>query len=205
MPSQFPTQLDDQASLHTAVNNFATALTSPINATQTVISVASINTLPEPGIVSIDTEVIFYESLAVVGASQQLIGCTRGADGTVASAHANGARVEARWVAEHHNVLMSAIIAIQHALGVNPQGSFLDVAQRLAQATPEVIPFATPTTNWSFTHDRRRLVSVQLYRRTGTNTYELFDANIEQVVDANGMSTVTIELPEADEGAVVFQ
>lgn len=202
--SQFPVGFDDDTTLYKAVNSFATLLTSSINASQTTISVASVTGLPPTGLVSIDSEIIAYSGF-VSSPSPQLTGCVRGFDNTTALAHGASARVEMRWVADHHNSLASAIKATQHALGLNPQDAFTTLAERLAYMLPVLIPITVPATDWSFTHDRKRVVSIQLYKKVGLNVYDLFDANIEQSVDTLAVSEVSIILPEACQGYIIFQ
>jgi hypothetical protein len=196
----YPTSLDTVQTLLQVLNNFATTLTSNINDSQTTIQVSSVAGLPAPGTISIDGEVIYYGSTQIVGLTHQLLSCVRGFDSTTASAHLGAARVEQRWVAVHHNLIAGAIAAIQLELGAIPSDTYDDVATRLTKNLPSTVAFSPATTNWSFTHDRRRLVGVQLYRKIATNDYELFEANIEQLVNSSGTSTVTITLGATEEG-----
>jgi hypothetical protein len=198
----YPAGLDTVQSLIVAINNFATLLSNGINSVVTVIPVASIANLPEPGIVSIDGEVIYYANVQV--SPPALLGCTRGSDGTTAASHAASARVEVRWVAQHHNITASAIAAVQAELGVLPKGDYASVAERLDNNLPVPTPITPTSTAWSITHDRHRLVGVQLWRKTGTNTYELFEANVEQIVNTSGPSNVNITLSTAEEGYIVL-
>jgi hypothetical protein len=202
--SQYPVSYDDDTTLYKAVNSFATLLTSSINASQTTISVASVTGLPATGLVSIDSEIIAYSGFSS-SPSPQLTGCIRGFDDTTALIHGASARVEMRWVADHHNSLASAIKSTQHAVGINPQDVFSSLAERLSLTLPVTIPITIPSTDWSFTHDRKRVVSIQLYKKVGPNVYDLFDANIQQSVDTLAVSEVEIILPEACQGYIVFQ
>lgn len=202
--SQFPVAFDDDTTLYKAVNSFATLLSSSINASQTTIPVASVTNLPPTGLVSIDSEIIAYSGFSS-SPTPQLTGCVRGFDNTTAIVHGASARVEMRWVADHHNSLTSAIKATQHALGINPQDAFTTLAERLAYMLPVFIPITIPSNDWSFTHDRKRVVSVQLYKKVGPNVYDLFDSNIQQTVDTLSVSEVEILLPEPCQGYIIFQ
>lgn len=199
--SQYPASLDTTASLMRVINNYATTLTSTINSSQTIIPLVSTSGLQAPGTVSIGSEVIYY--LTITG--NTLTSCIRGFDGTTAAAASIGSKVEQRWVAVHHNLLASAIAGIEQLLGLTIQGSELDLSTRLNRALPQLVPFVTTVSDWSFTHDRRRGVSVQLWRLKAANTYELFEANIEQVINSGGLSNVNITLTSAESGFAVIQ
>ena len=200
----YPATIDNAEDLYIAINNFSTTCSGLVSAGQTGIAVADVTRLPPSGMVSIDDEVIFYEYISGLVLSN----CHRGYDNTTPSQHADGSRVEVRWVAEHHNRLSVAIRTIESILGVDPRGGFLDVAERLAKNLPIVTPMASAS-SWVITHDRKRVVDVQLWRRVigapNPNTYERFTAPITQVVDFAGISTVTAEFGtgNAEEGYIV--
>ncbi len=202
--SQFPAALDTVASLMQVINNYATTLPNAINSSQTSIQVTSAVGLNAPGTVAIGTEVIYYAGITISGPTHTLTGCIRGFDSTTAAAAAAQSKVEQRWVAVHHNLLASAISAIETVLGVNPQGAEATLATLLARNLPAVVPFSSPTSNWSLTHDRRRLVVVQLWRLVTGNTYEMFEADIEQIVDTGGPSQVNITLTANEAGYAVI-
>lgn len=199
--TDYPAGLDTVQDLYVAKNDLATTLSSNVNSSQTTIPVSSIADFPEPGLVSIDGEVIRYDTVQI--SPPALLGATRGFDGTSAASHANAARVEARWVAAHHNDVAEAIVAVETELGVEPKGAYDTVAERLTNIEPLIEPFSPATTDWSFTHERKRIVSIQLWRKTATNVYELFEANIEQEVDTGGTSQINITLGVAEEGYAV--
>lgn len=203
MPSpelpQYPAALDTVDTLQKVINNFATTLPSAINNAQTTIPLSSVGLLNVPGVVSIGTEVIYYAGIT----GNSLTGCLRGFDNTVPSAAAAGSRVEQRWVAVHHNLLAAAIAGLEQVLGLLPTGSYADVAARLTENLPLVVSFPAAQTNWSFTHTRKRIVGVQLWRLVVGNTYELMESTIEQVVDAGGVSAVNITLGVAEAGFAV--
>jgi hypothetical protein len=197
----YPASLDTEDSLYRAVNDLATTLSSNVNSSQTTIPVSSIAGFEEPGLVSIDGEVIRYDTIQL--SPPALLGATRGYDGTSAASHANAARVEARWVAAHHNDVVAAVVAVENELGTEPKGDFATVAERLTNIEPLIVPFSPATTDWSFEHERKRIVSIQLWRKKATNVYELFEANIEQEVDTGGTSQVNITLGATEEGYAV--
>jgi hypothetical protein len=203
MPSpqlpQYPPVLDTVQSLQQVINNFATTLSGPINDVQTTIPLSSVGSLNQPGVVSIGTEVIYYQTIAGLN----LTSCIRGFDGTTAAAAVSGATVEQRWVAVHHNLLAACIAAIEATLGVNPQGAFATVAALLAANVPQTVLFPTAVTDWSFTHTRDRIVQVQLWRLVSGEVYEVFDAPMEQVVDPVTCQ-VNITLPNAEAGYAIF-
>lgn len=194
--SSYPTSLDTTESLYVAVNNKATTLVSAVTAVNTDIAVNDASGLQSNnGLVSIGTEVIKYSFIDNGGAFPVLSGCTRGFDGTTAVAHAEGARVEVRWVAAHHNGLVDAIIKIQSALGLDPAmaADYADLAQRLDLNLPVVVPIAL-SNDWSFTHNRKRLVHVQLWKKNVADNYEQFYPGIEQELNPAGTAAVTILL-----------
>jgi hypothetical protein len=206
----YPGQIDTDVDLEVVINDFRTELIGSIDDAMVTITISSkLNrfgtSLPASGLVEIDDEIIAYSSIDSSGPNPVLMGCTRGFDGTQAAAHTGSTAVEMRWVARHHNLLNAAIRTIQAVLGVNPQGSHTDVATRLDKITPFTVPFASPTTDWSFTHTRDTLVVVQLYELIDslTGTYRLFTAEIQQVLDIGGASQVNITLPEAKAGYAV--
>ncbi len=204
----YPSSIEDELDLFTAINNFATICIGRIDASQTGIAIEDDTGLPASGMLSIDNEIILYEFINTSGANPVLSNCHRGYDDTQAAIHSDGAAVEMRWVAKNHNAVVNSIIAIENELGVTPKGSYSSVAARLSANLPALIQTPinpmTPT-DWSFTHTRKRLVGVQLWRfNEDTNNYELFTAPIEQVVDPMGTSQVNINLTEPETGYIVI-
>lgn len=199
----FPAALDTANDLLVAVNSWAGLTTGAITDLSTTIPVTSTSGLQATnGLVAIDNEVIAYSTLS----GSALLGCTRGFDGTVAAAHSAGAAVEQRIVAAHHNRLASAILAIENALGVNPQGSYATVATALAALAPMMINKSSSTTNWSFSHTTGRLLSLQCWVWNGTNYSKLADTAFtatQELVAAPGTSNVVITLSSAQVGYVL--
>jgi hypothetical protein len=202
--STYPAAIDDESSLLRAINNFATTLTGAVNGSNVDLPVAAVTGLQtEDGVVSIDDEVILYTSIDTGGSVPVLRSCTRGYDGTPAQSHSIGARVEARWIAKHHNSLAAAVIAIETALGEDPGGISDSLATRLARGLPEVVAVQPAASTWQVAHDKRRIVGVQLWRKVGS-AYEKFDAPISQELNPTGPAYVTATLSEAVEGYLVL-
>lgn len=199
----YPGALDDTQDLLIACNNLATTCIGFVDSGQASIAIINATGMPASGIVSIENEVIAYGYIDVSGSNPVLSDCTRGFDNTSAAQHVAGTAVEMRWVAAYHNTLATAILELQGALGINPQGSAATLAALLAMTLPVIIPTSNGTT-WTFTHSRKRVVNVQLWRLVNTNQYELFDAAMTQEVNLSGDSTVTIELAIAEEGYVIY-
>lgn len=134
MPSSYPTSLDTATTLSTAVNGLSTPLVGDHAAGLTTITVTSSSGAPTAGYVYVDTEVIRYTGTTPT----TLTGCTRGADGTSAAFHANGATVKFGSIADHHNSLAAAAIALQTKVGLNTNGataSTIDAGQLAANST----------------------------------------------------------------------
>lgn len=204
----YPGDLDTAAGLLRPLNNWAVTLSAPVSVGSTDIAVnpspllaALAAVQPTNGVLSLGNEVVTY-GLIDTGLNV-FTGCSRGQDGTIATGHGAGERVELRWIAAHHNILVEAIRAIQATLGTDPGGApGQSVATRLDRGLPHVIGF-TATDDWSFTHNKRRIVGVQLWREIGVDEYALFTAPIQQLVDSVGVSTVSISLPAAETGYAV--
>ncbi len=206
----YPTSIDTAEELEVAINDFVTALVGAVDAVTTSITVLSRTnpqgqTLPPSGIVEIDNEIIAYASIDTTGPHPVLMGCTRGFDGTLAASHGANSAVEYRWVARHHNLLSAAIRTLEAIIGLDPAGSYPDVVTRLNKNEPLVIDIGVAATDWSFTHQRDRMLLVQLWELidAGTGTYKLFDGEITQIVDLGGDSQVNITLPVAKAGRIV--
>lgn len=207
----YPASLDTNQTLYVAVNNKATLLTAGISPANVDIGIQSAAGLQaEDGLISIDDEVITYESIDNSGPTPVLLNCTRGFDGTSAATHSAGARVEVRWVAKHHNTLADAIIAIETRLGLLPltvNGVVMTNLTNMLELTlPLIIPMAS-SADWSFTHNRKRICSIQLWRKNSSNNYERFDAGIEQQLNPLGVAAVSILLGTGNnqEGFLVVQ
>lgn len=196
--SNYPASIDTLETLLIAANNTRTRLSGAIGAATVDILVQDASALQSNGgVVSIGTEVIKYDTKS----GNLLQNCTRGFDGTTAVPHTDGAEVDLRWVAIHHNGLADAIRKIEQTLGANPQGSYGSVLERLTLNLPQIISKSLGT-DWSFTHSRKRLVGVQLWRKVGTG-YEQFLAHVSQEINPAGAAAVTIILTEDEEGYIV--
>ena len=201
--TQYPSGLDTNEILYVAVNNKATTLTGQISSTNVDIPLTDATQLQaNDGLVSIGDEVIKYDFID----TNVLRNCTRGFDGTSAASHSQGSRVEVRWVAAHHNGLANAIVAMQSAIGVDPQvsGTYSTLAERLSLNLPTVVPIAL-NSDWSFSHNRKRIIGIELWRKNTSNLYEKFDAAIEQELNPIGVAQVNIALGagNSQEGYIV--
>lgn len=213
----FPNTLVSRNALHTPVNNFAATLLANITATQTTIPISTKQigsvVLPSYGMVSIGREIVLYTAINNVG--PQLLNCVRGYDGTVAVPHTTREKVEVRWVAAHHNELADLLYTLQMVLGAGVTDGngqlgnnyqFANLATKLSLTLPEVIQISPATTNWSFQHYRKRVVSVQLYEWDSLNSiYHEFTSPCHQEVSTSpAPSTVTFDtLSSAKEGVIV--
>lgn len=112
--AKWPTSVATDADLYQAVNALATTLASTITNSETTIALASTTGFPTAGAVLIDQEIIFYTGIS----GNDLTGCTRGDDGTVAAAHTSGVPVSHAIVAFHHNALKDEIEAIETSLNL---------------------------------------------------------------------------------------
>src|SRR5712664_745967 len=113
MGINFPTSLDTTTSLYTAVNSLTTTINGNQTSTTTTVIVASTTGAPSSGYITVKGEAIKYTGLTATS----FTGCIRGADNTTAVALVNGDTVRVGLVADHHNILVSAIIAIENKLG----------------------------------------------------------------------------------------
>ncbi len=206
----WPADVDTVDELLLALNNWWTTLPAGIDNAVTAFSISNGDSLQDTkGVLSIEDEVIYYETLTRTPYSATLGGVIRGFDGTIARPHAAGTRVELRWVAKHHNTLVERIRTLETFIGPLPQADPLNsvpfdtLSARLAGSLPLQVPGSGPV--WTFTHNRRRIVGVQLWIETSPGNYEMTDAPITQVVNPGGPSTVSVSFGAAVNGyAVLF-
>jgi hypothetical protein len=90
-----------------AYNNWQTTLQTSIDESVTVIKLSSISGLPPKGYVSIDQEHIFYESINTL--TNELTGCQRGVDNSIAASHSAGTIVQHRILAAAFNNMILAL------------------------------------------------------------------------------------------------
>lgn len=109
MATTFPTTVDTATQLYTAVNGVQTTLTAGISNSDTVVPVTDTTSFPSVGYFVVGTEIISYTGKT----GTTFTGCTRGANGSVAASHVSMDVAYARIVADHHNALMNAIIAVE--------------------------------------------------------------------------------------------
>ena len=125
--SNYPNSLDDPSTLYSPVDAFSnrpleTTTTAQVLPGDTTISVASTEGFAASyGILSIDDELIVYAGKNAT----QFVGCQRGAFGTQAAQHAQGAAVRANMVAAFITALQQAVLAIENALGTATAWNFV--------------------------------------------------------------------------------
>lgn len=117
--AQFPSSVANDSNLYVAVNSLATTLVGALtssggNYSPTEIQVSDTTGFPTSGFITIDTEAISYTGISAGPA--RFTGISRGADGTIASAHGNGTAVKHNVIAAHHNVLKEEVKAIEQNL-----------------------------------------------------------------------------------------
>ncbi len=117
--SNYPNSMDGPSTLYSPVDAFSirpleTATTAQVLAGDTTIGVASTDGFAASyGILSIDDELIVYTGKTAT----QFAGCQRGAFGTQAAQHAQGATVRANMVSAFITALQQAVVAIETELG----------------------------------------------------------------------------------------
>lgn len=205
----YPTALNVAEDLLVAINNFRTSLVTGIGTTDTSITLQSVTGLQTTnGLVSIDTEIVGYAAINTSGSNPVLVGCTRGIDGTSSATHAAGAAVEIRWVAAHHNRLALLLLAVEGALGPVPATdslngqAFSSLADRLNSTLPAVITAAS-STDWSFNHNRKRIVGIQCWKRVASVYQPVIPTVLNQQLNPAGAATVTIQFTAAVDGYIV--
>jgi hypothetical protein len=118
--SNYPAAIDGAPTLYAPADAFSTkpletTATVAIGAGDSTISVAGTTGgfVDTYGILSIDDELVIYTARS----GSQFTGCQRGAFGTAAASHANGATVRANMVAGFITAVQSAVVAIETELG----------------------------------------------------------------------------------------
>ena len=111
--SNYPTSVDTTTELIEAANNAADTLSGAITAISTSLTLTDSTEFTNSGIVAIDNELLSFTGKS----GNTLTGLTRGIEGTTAASHSTGAEVKQVISAKSHNVLASAIIALENKLG----------------------------------------------------------------------------------------
>lgn len=115
--AKFPGAVPGHSDLFVAKNRAQTTLTGAISSTSaTTINVTSSGDFDDTGLITIDNEIIAVcaktGTTFTVGRSSCPNVDGRGFDGTIAATHSNGAVVQARMTAWHHNQVAAEAIAI---------------------------------------------------------------------------------------------
>jgi len=128
MPN-FPNSKDDNDSLFLAINNGRTQLTSSIDNTTLTIPVVTTTGYPTAGFITIlsdPSDITLAEAIRYDGFSETTFsGAERGAGGTTAVAHNQNDNVDFTVMAEHHNELKDAIIALETFVGISGSPEFV--------------------------------------------------------------------------------
>lgn len=143
--TNFPTSLDSHTGgnpygMAVLGNQIHTALTVAATSGATTLTVADNSQFPTRGILMIDAEIITYTG---VSGSTGFTGCTRGAEGTTAAAHSNGARVGQTITAANFNDLAAAIVAIQTHLGAGTGSILRKISEQNGTGASGTISFTS--------------------------------------------------------------
>lgn len=111
--TNFPTSLDNAASILNQVNDCSSLLNSAITDSATSLDVVDASLFPTAGIARIEDEFIKWTGKS----TNTLTGLTRGAYSSAAASHAAAADVRMTLMAGYHNVLADAMIAIETKIG----------------------------------------------------------------------------------------
>ena len=110
----YPASLDTAVELIQAANNAADTLFAAIGASDASLQLLDSTEFADSGIVAIGTELASYTAKS----GNLLTGLVRGVEGTTAASHAVGATVSQVITAGSHNVLASAVLALETKLGI---------------------------------------------------------------------------------------
>ncbi len=126
----FPFSIDDDTTLFLTANNLRTKLTSAIDNSTLTIPVITTSGFPNTGFITILTgdDITLAEAISYEGyLNTSFSGTLRGAGGTTAAIHNSTDNVDFTIVADHHNSLKDAVIALENFVGVSGSESFLTV------------------------------------------------------------------------------
>ena len=112
-----------------------TTLDGDITATATTITLASVTSLPVQGRVDIDNEVIVYTYID--GDNSQIKGCERGAEGTLAASHTDGATVTLRDI-EWFGGLLPKQFFTSPGTGASAAGAAADEGSRVTDGKHQI-------------------------------------------------------------------
>lgn len=167
--ANFPTSLDDNNSLYLIVNQAQTYLDGHLDSTggnngqSNSIDVEDGSDFPATGgFFLIGSELIKYTTRA----TNKLTGITRGYSDTTAAVHRDGALIKSVVMADYHNALKDAIIAIETALGA----ALSNIPKRWRQATDPVLTETTKAGDiWIDTSSGDDVVKMRVGASTGTH------------------------------------
>ena len=111
--TRYPAELDTAQTLLEARNNTQSSLNGAITSSATTLILADATNFPSSGIVSIQSEIVYYSDKS----GNTLSGLLRGKEGTIAASHANGLLVRINITQAYHNNLRDSVIALQGKIG----------------------------------------------------------------------------------------
>lgn len=147
--SAYPGAVDTDTELGGDVVNLKNfTLSGDINSSVTSISAtATISGVNTPFYALIDEELIYVRGTS----GSDFTPVDRGAGGTTATTHSDGALIHCVYAANTMNQLKRAIIAVQTELGVDPAGAFATVVARLNDVDSSISGIPTDISDLTFT------------------------------------------------------
>jgi len=210
MASNYPSSIDDASTLLNPVDKSSTrtlsttlsALALSGDTTLAVVDTTATGFASTYGVLTIDDEIIIYTGKTATS----FTGCVRGAFGSTAAGHSNGATVRALMVAGYIQRLQEAVVAIQNAIGTTGAFNFVEASGGTFDASDVV---NTPTGNIAATDVQAALneldgekvagpgsaTSANLASFNGTTGKLIQDASIAAANVVTAASTLTSNLP----------
>ncbi len=122
MAANYPTSLDDSASLFVAVDLATTTLSTNLTAAATTASLTSAARFDSNGgVFGVGNELIKYTGKT----SNDLTGLSRGYTNSTAAIHDSGDTVNLVVAADYHNNLKDAVVAAQTQVGIDGSENFI--------------------------------------------------------------------------------
>jgi len=142
--TNFPTSLDTAVELIEVANGGSSTIgTGGVTAIATTVPITSTTGAPATGVAYVGTEAISYTGLT----GTSFTGCVRGFDGTTAAAYAAGVTINfSPIMSAHHEVLRSAIIALETKAGAGTGGTAMSKRRVLTDADVDITGVTEATT-----------------------------------------------------------
>lgn len=193
--SQFPTSLDTNTTLLTAVNGCSTTLDGAVTNSQTTFTVVSTACFPSDGVFALESELVIYTGKT----STTFTGLTRGAFSTSAVSHSNGIATRLSILAQYHNAVKAAIIAAQTKLGT---GSATAAANQVLRGIgPGATDFGQITDSYVASG---AAIAISKLNISGTPNGSKFlrDDGSWQVASGTGITALTGDVTASGSGSV---